>query len=143
MQGHISSWIELTDSTSLRDIKRVVESLGKLVVKDSEFECLNLAFDNETHQLLRYEAIYWDDNPPEYPKLLRRTSKHLWPGEWLLFEEKRTTTFCADHSTLRAILVTKDTVYVLDGDKLGDALSRNMQSMSDTDVSSLSGDESK
>lgn len=53
------------------------------------------------------------------------------------FEEKRATTFCDDHSTLRAILVAKDTVYVINGDKLDDALARNMQSMGDVGVASF------
>jgi hypothetical protein len=118
-------------------VYKVIEAIGKLVVRDSDFECVNFAFDDATQHLLRYEAIYWDDSPPDYPKLLRRTSRCLWPGEWLLFEEKRTTTFCDDHSTLRAILVAKDTVYVIDGNKLGDALSRSMQGLGDVDVSSF------
>jgi hypothetical protein len=137
MQGHISSWLELTDSTSLRDIKKVIEAIGKLVVKDSDFECVNFAFDDATQHLLRYEAIYWDASRTDYSKFLRRTSRWLWPGEWLLFVDKRTTTFCDDHSTLRAILVAKDTVYVIGGDKLGDALSRSMQGLGDVDVSSF------
>jgi len=110
MQGRLSSWFELTDSTSLRDFKKVIESVSKLVVRDSDFECVNFTFDETTQRLLRYEAIYWDNEPPDYLKLLRRTSNQLWPEEWLLFEEKRSKTFCPDCHTLRVILVTKDLV---------------------------------
>lgn len=134
MQGHISSWLELIDSTSIRDIKKVTEALNKLVVKDDDFDCANFAFNIETHKLIRYTAFYWESHPPDYSKLLRRTSRRLWPGEWLLFEEKRAITFCDDRSTLRVILVAKDTVYVIDGDKLGAALRNTMTSGNDPDV---------
>jgi hypothetical protein len=131
MQGRLSSWFELTDSTSLRDFKKVIESVSKLVVRDSDFECVNFTFDEATQRLLRYEAIYWDSEPPDYLKLLRRTSNQLWPEEWLLFEEKRSKTFCPDCHTLRVILVTKDLVYTIDGSKLNETLNRRMLNLGD------------
>lgn len=134
MQGNISSWLEIVDSTQLKDILDAVEALQKIVVRDGDFECLNLTFNKDKKRILRYEAIYWDNHPPDYPKLLRRLSRRLWPEEWILFEEKRSMTFCYDCSTLRVILVSKETVHTLNGEKLGEALRRRVAAAGDVEA---------
>jgi len=134
MQGHVSSWLELTDSTQVRDVHAVVDAIMKLVTRDNDFEFLNLTANEKKGHITRYEAIYWDNHPPDYPKLLRRVSRRLWPGEWLLFEEKRSMTFCYDCSTLRSMLVSKNEVRVLNGEQLGRVMRRELASVGDLEV---------
>lgn len=86
VEGRITGWLQLAESSSLTNGNAVNDFLVKLREDDSDLEREQLVWDHGFTAPFPCTFTYWDGWPPDFATELAGLCQHLERGEYVVFQ---------------------------------------------------------